>query len=563
MAWCCDIGPRTATFLPQVWEQLPDKVEFLNHLAQKAGCAPDDWRGRDVSVSIYHVEALRGVGVMFHVRPEADPLAVTSERRLVLLAVGALGVSCVMTQLALMRELLGAFSGNEMVLGVVLGNWLLLMGIGAWLGRTSDKLQNPLAVLVVMQILVAVLPLVQVFLLRALRNVVFIRGAAVGVSETVHQRFRLAAAVLPRGGLCPDAGVLVVWRAKQGASGIGHVYVADSIGSIVGGVLFSFVLVRFLDHAGILVYPAVLNLLVAGAMGFHTGAQIAFDDGRRSGRRGAGGCAVLVDLDGVSTAWQYPRQHIVARANSPYGKLLVTESDGQFDFIENGVPLTSTRDDQHVEEAVHYAMAQRPDARKVLLVGGGISGTAREILKYNVRRVDYVELDPLILEFGRKYLPENLADSRIKIINTDGRLFVRQTGEKYDVVIVDVPEPSTAQLNRFFTVEFLAEVKRVLSPDGVVSFSLGHYENYVSPELARMLASACRSLKQSFPNVLVIPGGRVFFLASDGPLFDDIASRIEQQRHQDETDEPALPRRDADRRPDDGHATAPSRSRRR
>ena len=59
-------------------------------------------------------------------------LAVTSERQLVLLAVGALGVSCVMTQLALMRELMGAFSGNEMVLGVVLGLWLLLMGIGAW-----------------------------------------------------------------------------------------------------------------------------------------------------------------------------------------------------------------------------------------------------------------------------------------------------------------------------------------------------------------------------------------------------------------------------------------------
>jgi hypothetical protein len=51
------LGPNGATFLPQVWEQLPDKVEFLNHLAEKAGCAPNDWRGRNVSVSIYHVEA--------------------------------------------------------------------------------------------------------------------------------------------------------------------------------------------------------------------------------------------------------------------------------------------------------------------------------------------------------------------------------------------------------------------------------------------------------------------------------------------------------------------------
>jgi spermidine synthase len=453
--------------------------------------------------------------------------AVAAHHRLVLLAAGALGVSCVMTQLALMRELLGAFSGNELVLGLALGNWLLLMGIGAWLGRTCDKLRNPMAALIAAQILAALLPLLQVFLLRALRNVVFIRGSAVGVNETVLSAFFL---LLP---YCVTAGYALTLACsllarQEGASGIGQVYVADSIGSIAGGVLFSFVLIRFLDHAGILVWPAVINLLAAAALGFGAGHKLL------SAIAGALAvavitAAVMVDLDGVSTAMQYPRQHIVARANSPYGKLLVTESDGQFDFVENGVPLTSTRDDQHVEEAVHYAMAQRPQARLVLLVGGGISGTAKELLKYNVRRVDYVELDPMILEFGRKYLPENLADSRIRIINTDGRLFVKQTREKYDVVIVDMPEPSTAQLNRFFTVEFLAEVKRALSPDGVLSFSLGHYENYVSPDLARMLASAGRSLKQSFPNVLALPGGQVFFLASDGPLFDDIAERIEQQ----------------------------------
>ena len=64
-------------------------------------------------------------------------------RILVLVAVGALGVSCVMTQLALMRELLAAFSGNEMVFGIVLGLWLLLMGIGTWLGRVSERIWMP------------------------------------------------------------------------------------------------------------------------------------------------------------------------------------------------------------------------------------------------------------------------------------------------------------------------------------------------------------------------------------------------------------------------------------
>ena len=53
------IGGRGATYLPQVWDQLPDKADFLDHLAEKAGCAPDAWRQPGVSVFIYHVEAFK------------------------------------------------------------------------------------------------------------------------------------------------------------------------------------------------------------------------------------------------------------------------------------------------------------------------------------------------------------------------------------------------------------------------------------------------------------------------------------------------------------------------
>ena len=449
-------------------------------------------------------------------------------RWLVMFAVGALGVSCVMTQLALMRELLGAFAGNEMVLGIVLGFWLLLMGIGTSLGRTADNLRHPLVVLAATQILLAILPLLQVFLLRALRNVVFTRGAAVGVNETVISVFVV---LLP---YCLVAGYALtlscsILARDEGPAGIGSVYVTDSLGSIVGGVVFSFVLVQFLDHLAILVFPAALSLLAAAVIGVHLSRRGLTSVALVLGA-GVAAATLLGHADALSTAAQYSPQHVVARANSPYGKLIVTESDGQFNFIENGVPITSTRDDQHVEETVHYAMVQRPDAREVLLVSGGFSGTAKEILKYGVTAVDYAELDPLVLKFGAKFLSENLADRRIRIINSDGRLFIKQTAGKYDVIIVDVSNPSTAQLNRFYTAEFFAEGKATLAKDGVLSFSLGHYENYVSPELARMLGSASQALKKSFQNVRMIPGGRIFFLASDGPLFDDIAARIEQRQ---------------------------------
>jgi len=444
-----------------------------------------------------------------------------------------------MTQLALMRELLGVFAGNEMVLGVVLGLWLLLMGIGAWVGRTSEKLRNQLVVLAVIQMLVAVLPLAQVFLLRALRNVVFIRGAAVGVTETVSAVFVLLLPYCLMAGYALTLACSILGR-EQGAAGVGWAYVADSIGSIIGGTLFSLALLCSLDHIAILTWPALLNLWLAGLVGMlirgarGEGRGARFSSGLLTTLAlalGAGliGLILFTDLDGPSTRLLYPRQRIVARANSPYGKLVVTESDGQFDFLENGIPIISTRDDQHVEETVHYAMAQRPEARRVLLVSGGISGTAKEILKYDVLAVDYVELDPLILGLGKRYLPASLADARIRVFNTDGRLFVKQTREKYEVVIIDVPAPATAQLNRFYTVEFLKEMKRLLAEGGVVCFALGQYENYVSPEQARMWSSARLSLHHSFQNVLAIPGSRVFFLASDGPLFGDIAMRIEQR----------------------------------
>ena len=441
-----------------------------------------------------------------------------------LFALFALGFSCVMTQLALLRELLAAFSGNEMVLGVVLGLWLLLMGMGAWLGGFAARLPHPAAALAVLLTGTAILPPVQVFLARALRNVVFVRGAAIGVTGTLGGALVLLLPYCLAAGCALSLGCALLAR-EEGARGTGRGYVADCAGSLAGGLLFSLVLVRFWDHIAILLCPAVLNLVAVGVLA-------------RRLRLLAGGLAlalpaavVLLDADALSTRLQYPQQQLLERANSPYGKLILVQSEGQLDFIENGVPLISTRDYQHLEETVHYALAQRPEARRVLLLSGGISGTAREILRYPVSRVDYVELDPLILELGRKHLPENLADPRIHLFNTDGRLFIKQAPKAgYDIIILDLPAPATAQLNRFYTVEFLAEAKSALGREGVVSFSLGHYENYVSPELARLLASAQRTLKTAFKNTLAIPGGRVFFLASDGPLFADIASRLQERQ---------------------------------
>jgi spermidine synthase len=524
-------------------------------------------------------------------------------------AVCCLGVSAFITQLTLMRELLSVFSGNELIFGIVLGNWLLLTGAGAVLGRTSARLRSPLNVLVAGQILVALLPIAIVVFLRTRQDALFsilasghARGAEIGVTETVASCFVLLAPYcLVTGYLltlacrvlasleshvgCPNEFIkskpIFGWHALKGrgcsaptpfqgvppisqhvrqnpfggmdkgdnppqstdSHSIGQVYFLDNVGSVAGGLLFMFVLIHFFNHFGILYFPAMLNLLLA--------MLVAWSSGKRRlaavPALAAAGLVVLMfacNLDQWSTEKQYAPQHVVYHNHSPYGRLVVTESAGQLNFIESGVPLFAIQNvhdaDQvdivRVEEAVHYAMAQRPDARQVLLISGGVSGTAREILKkyQDLRHLDYVELDPLVLQVAAAYMPEGLTDprpqgeDRLQVWNTDGRLFVKQTERKYDVVIVDAPGPSTSQLNRFYTREFFAEVKKVLAPDGVLCFPMGTYPGYLTADLAGLIAVAYRTAAAEFEHVEILPCGQNYFLASDGALTVNIADRLQQ-----------------------------------
>jgi spermidine synthase len=451
----------------------------------------------------------------------------------VLLAIVALGATAVITQLVMMREMLCAFTGNEMVLGIVLGNWLLLTGLGAWLGRWNARVASPERLLVVCLALLAWLPATQLMLLhRVFHADLFTRGVILSLSQTMWISLLALAPFCLLSGFTLTLATQFL-ASSQKSVAIGRVYTADCFGSIAGGALFAFVLVHANNHLVVLEWLGLIGLMLVAGL-----AAVQY-------RRAWGMIFVLLVLQGAATYWTtlFPETGTWSQSgiclwvrtlfsgNSPYGQVAVDGYEGQpytYSFYENRLPIIWPYNAEQREEAVHYAMAERPEARRVLLIGGGVSGTAKEILKYGSNEVTYVELDPLIIEAGQRFLPENLDDPRIKVVNTDGRLFVKQTHERFDVVIIDMPDPSTMQINRFFTTEFFGEVKRILTPGGVVSFGLSRYENYISPQLARVLASANATVRQSFTNLLMIPGGRVFFVASDGTLSADFAGQIEK-----------------------------------
>jgi len=443
------------------------------------------------------------------------------------LAAVALGATALTTQIVILRECLSVFYGNELVIGFILSLWMAITGLGALAGRVIEHREDKYIPLSVIFIGLGLTPPLSVFFLRYLRNLLFEPGIMLDL-WTIFAFSSLF--LLP---FCFLAGFTFPLLSRlagsgQGKSPIARIYSWEAFGSVLGGGIFSLVLVFSFSTFEILLALTIVNSLVAlilakmerrpylMAISFLL-SVIAF------------GAFKTVDLDMMTRKFLFPHQRLLFFKDTPYGNVTVTSRDGQTNFYENGLLLFSSQDPISREEAVHYAMAQHPHPRYVLLISGGFAGLIGEILKYrDVAAIDYVELNPALTAIGKLYTPE-LKDRRVNIINTDARLFIRETRKSYDVVLVNLPDPQTAQINRFYTDEFFHELKSTLNRKTIVSLSLTSSADYLSKEARALKGSILATLKKNFSNVVIIAGSRDFFLASDSPLAMKIAPFIEQK----------------------------------
>ncbi len=443
------------------------------------------------------------------------------------LPVMAVGFTAMITQLVLIRAFLAVFQGNELVIGIILGNWMLLTALGARLGRAAPRMKEPEPFFHRALLWLGSLPLLLLFLLFALKNVVFVPGTLVGLFAVFTASLVL---LFPFCFLSGYAFTYYVWHLARegGGNPTARAYAWDSAGSLAGGALFSLVLVFFARPFQVLALVLLTDILVAGWL-LLTGKQ------KRSVAKALLLpvlllLAVLFLRPGEKALqYLYPHQKILQYRETPFGSLVVTKMGDQLNLYENHVLVAHTLSPEENEEDVHYAMVQRPAPKKVLLISGGISGTLQEILKYpSVTRIDYVEINPWILRIAREHfsLPD---DPRIRLITRDARRYVPRCHEQYDVVLVNVPPPTTAQINRYYTVDFFRSLQQVLTPGGVVSLRLPASPNYLGRQETDLNALLFATLKDVFLHVVIIPGGKNYFLASTQPLSLHIATLITQR----------------------------------
>ena len=435
-----------------------------------------------------------------------------------------IGFSATVAQVLLMRELLVVFYGNEISLGLLLASWLLWTGIGSSVfGRGAACLGDPRKVMAGLQSLLALMLPLTILAVRSAKGLFLtVPGEMLGPWPM------MLTALVVLGPLCLflggafSVGSRLVGQATAAApaSATGYVYLLEAIGSGVGGLLASLVLVRQYTSFQVAFAVGMLNLLAAASLKVRNPLC----------RKIAYGAVIVAFAVGVIPFGAPPMEtlslgrlwqgfHLLDSRNSAYGNLAVLQTENNRTLLENGLVLFTVPDPQGAEESVHYALLQHPAPRSVLLIGGGLNGSVAEVLKHPlIQHVDLVELDPEIFELGRTYFAGQMAtlqhDPRVRLHIRDGRLFLKSTPERFDVILLNLPEPQTAQINRFYTVEFFREAAAKLNSGGILSFQLVASEDYISATLASFLQCINRSLRAVFPEVSTIPGEKVHFFAS-------------------------------------------------
>ncbi len=397
------------------------------------------------------------------------------------------GFISIAVQTLMIRELLGLFQGNELMLSLIMFLWLLITGLGAIAGnrgKSGIQEENQLNqkksfILVLTQFL---LPLVLLPLMYYCKSIFFAPGIEAG--PIAFSGFCLLV-LTP---FCFLTGFSITFTTRLFASSglnIRRAYAWESIGGISSGILCSIAILT-----GTLTPPA------------SRWSQKLF----------------------------HPNDEIIASRSGPAGRLTITQNGDQINIFENGLLTQSSGNTLIIEEMTHFAMIQHPDPRNILVIGGLLSGINQELLKYPLTRLDLAEPDNQIFRLAKRLhlLPPPAPSTRF--IDKNLNSWINHPDIQYDIILVMLPGPQNLSLNRFYTAEFFTQIKNILTPDGFVSVMLPGTANYLSKEAIAAISPVINSIRSSFRFAQIFPGENNYLIAGNTDLKTDILSELKLKK---------------------------------
>lgn len=473
-------------------------------------------------------------------------------KRRTILAVIIIGLSGIIAQILLLRELLITFYGNELSIGIILANWLILEAAGAFfLGRSIERLKRKLELFIGTNIVFSLSFPAAIYAARIIKNILGLTaGEAVGLMPIIFSSFLILFFIgLTHGALFTfGCKIYSLYSKKDDALSVGNVYIYETLGTIIGGIGLTYLLIPYFHSFQIAFAVSFVNILLCIYL-----LLPSFKDSGISKITIFLSLIIFIilnyilftgkaeNLHRLSIKQQWAKQDIIYYQNSVYGNVAVSKAKEQYTFFSNGIPVitTPTPDIAFVEEFTHLPMLFHPKPVKVLIISGGAGGIINEVLKHpSVDSIYYAELDPLILNAVDKFTTDlterELEDKKVNIEYIDGRLFVKTSSAKYDIILVGVSNPLDLKSNRLFTKEFFTLARAKLKYNGIFVIGLPGSLSYIGEELRDLNKCVINTLKDSFPYIRIIPGDTNLFLASgqeEITLIDyaELAGRFKQR----------------------------------
>jgi len=263
---------------------------------------------------------------------------------------------------------------------------------------------------------------------------------------------------------------------------IANVMSLDYIGALIGSVAFPLMLLPSLGLVRASFAIGLINIFVALLNVIYLRRYLTKPN--RLMALVLGVLLLLTVLVFLATRLTSMAQHnlyfdqVIWKKQTPYQNLVMTNNWQRGDlrlFIDGHIQFSEADEHRYHEALVHPAMSYPGKVERILVMGGGDGLAARELLKHTaIKVIDLVDIDPAMTDLGRVFAPlanlnlQALRDSRIKVHNTDGFVFINQPGPLYDRVILDFPDPHNEAIAKLYSLEFYTMLKRRMSPDGVV-----------------------------------------------------------------------------------------------
>ena len=398
----------------------------------------------------------------------AEPRLRTPLLFLTVLIIAACGLVYELVAGALASYLLG---DSVLQFSTVIGAYLSALGLGAWLSRyVGDR--ELAARFVDVELAVALLgggsaPL----LFLAFGRLGWFRIALYGLVVIIGTLVGLEVPLLLR----------ILRQRLEFKELVARVLSVDYLGALAGSLLFPILLV---PRLGLVRTSLVFGLLNA-AVGLWT--TYLFGGELRGVPALRARCAVVLALlcAGLLSAGRLTSlaedgmyaDEIIFAEQSAYQRIVMTRGRAGFQlFLDGNLQFASADEYRYHEALVHPAFAVTQRHAQVLVLGGGDGLAVREILKHpGVERVTLVDLDPAMTRLAHEVPPvralngDSLRDPRVTVVNADAMAWLAEGDARYDLAIVDFPDPNNFSLGKLYTTRFYALLRRRLSPEAAVA----------------------------------------------------------------------------------------------